>query len=576
MKTLIILLYILTLVMSDLYAATYYIDYDNGSDSNNGLTTLTAWQHCPGMQTVSGLAAECNPQPGDTFIFKGGVIWPFTDSDPMFPVKTDNWASGSGSEPIVFSTDESWFNGSEFTRPIFDGGADKNNDGAYDGDLAANTFFNIWYADFISVEGFEMLHLGVSGYGHGSISFYQSDNSKAYNCLIHDWIVTGDIDHKFGGIIINTCEFPLIDSCTICGIVTDENEGSGIGIYGGGTNAIVRNCHIYNTSNGYLGAAQLYNNHIHHIKNSIDPTVHENGVYLFGQPGDTIQFYNNKLHNVEAGVALFLVRWTQDSGDCTFIIYNNILFDNVPINITVDNRGAQTEQESNYLIFNNTLKSYNSSITSLGPSVKNFDVRNNIFITTGTYTGVLDYKSGAQNINIDYNIYYDSLNSGIVLVHPELGRISFEESQSEGYNLNSIQTYDPIDYNDIPQSASDIGVDAGADISAIFSFDKFNISRPQGDEWDIGPYEYFEGMFSIDSSIPFFYEPLKIFPNPTKGIINIVQEDFEQLQLFDMVGNLVLTTNEKLIDIRTFPKGIYIVKIFSKDRKSTAREIIFY
>lgn len=52
---------------------TYYVDYENGDDANNGLTELTPWKHAPRFPGATGFAKLYPPMPGDTILFKGGV-----------------------------------------------------------------------------------------------------------------------------------------------------------------------------------------------------------------------------------------------------------------------------------------------------------------------------------------------------------------------------------------------------------------------------------------------------------------------------------------------------------------------
>ena len=56
-------------------AATYYVDYSTGRDTNNGTSTATAWQHCPGDPNATGTAAGTTPAAGSTIFFKGGVVY---------------------------------------------------------------------------------------------------------------------------------------------------------------------------------------------------------------------------------------------------------------------------------------------------------------------------------------------------------------------------------------------------------------------------------------------------------------------------------------------------------------------
>lgn len=57
------------------HAATYYVDFAAGSDSNTGLAASSPWKRCPGDSAAGGVAGSKVLQPGDTVLFKGGVIY---------------------------------------------------------------------------------------------------------------------------------------------------------------------------------------------------------------------------------------------------------------------------------------------------------------------------------------------------------------------------------------------------------------------------------------------------------------------------------------------------------------------
>lgn len=63
------------LLFSIANAADYYVDFSNGQDANDGLSQATSWQHAPGDPQATGAPAEAKLQPGDTVIFKGGVVY---------------------------------------------------------------------------------------------------------------------------------------------------------------------------------------------------------------------------------------------------------------------------------------------------------------------------------------------------------------------------------------------------------------------------------------------------------------------------------------------------------------------
>lgn len=72
----------------------FYIDYEHGSDDNDGLSKQTAWKHSPGDAHAVGGPKALQLKPGDLVQFRGGVHYFGRINIP---------ASGSDKAPIVFS-----------------------------------------------------------------------------------------------------------------------------------------------------------------------------------------------------------------------------------------------------------------------------------------------------------------------------------------------------------------------------------------------------------------------------------------------------------------------------------------
>ncbi len=53
----------------------YYVDFTAGADTNSGTSAAASWKHAPGDPDATGLAASTTLQPGDTVVFKGGVVY---------------------------------------------------------------------------------------------------------------------------------------------------------------------------------------------------------------------------------------------------------------------------------------------------------------------------------------------------------------------------------------------------------------------------------------------------------------------------------------------------------------------
>jgi len=93
-------------------AATYYVDYDSGSDSNSGRSSSAAWKHCKGDVNATGTAAATSLQPDDIVSFKGGVYYRGSITVPnsgtsghQIQFRGDMWGTSTaiidGSKPLT-------------------------------------------------------------------------------------------------------------------------------------------------------------------------------------------------------------------------------------------------------------------------------------------------------------------------------------------------------------------------------------------------------------------------------------------------------------------------------------------
>jgi hypothetical protein len=121
-------------------ANTYYIAA-SGADANNGTSVSTPWLHAPGMPNCTATCASTTPQPGDSFIFRGGDAWHINNSvgSPYVGTKSSGcsfgeancgwtWTASGSSTNCVYPTstssciyigvDTSWYSGSSFSRPV--------------------------------------------------------------------------------------------------------------------------------------------------------------------------------------------------------------------------------------------------------------------------------------------------------------------------------------------------------------------------------------------------------------------------------------------------------------------------
>lgn len=71
---------------------------------------------------------------------------------------------------------------------------------------------------------------------------------------------------------------------------------------------------------------------------------------------------------------------------------------------------------------------------------------------------------------------------------------------------------------------------------------------------------------------------IKVFPNPTNGIINLSSSLLSEIELvvFDVFGRNIIRkkTNEKYIDLSRFPSGVYIIEIIENNNVLIKEKII--
>jgi hypothetical protein len=174
-------------------ASTFYIDFASGADSNAGASTATPWKHAPGMQGCSGNCAAKTPQPGDRFIFKGGVTWDHT----CFEMDL-NW-SGTAGNPIYYGVDKTWYAGTAWSRPVFSA------------DHVALPFGGPWASiigagsqSYITLDNLELKgHHAMQNQGTGSIAYGCMTYFIMQNLYVHDWELDNSFttDDTHGGIL---------------------------------------------------------------------------------------------------------------------------------------------------------------------------------------------------------------------------------------------------------------------------------------------------------------------------------------------------------------------------------------
>ncbi len=495
----------LALLTVPVYATTYYVDYANGSDSNNGTSKTTAFRHAPGDPSATGTAGGINLGAGDVIQFRAGIEY-------KGQIQT-SW-SGSSNNYIEYrgqgwGTGRATFNMEDTRGYAFKGGA-----------------------DYIKITGFNLYHYSSSGsdyviYPSSGASYWDIDScSIAY---IKDWenvsvfpdkpcvYLTNSTSH----ITINHTEFfasgrtvirlrytsyVTIKNCNFGGINRGSESGwFSVGIRGEVTcNNIHIEDNVFHDGWQYGGDQVPELNHAPafiHIYGS-DATTHPDQIYI-----ERNYFYNDKTFSTGTGTG---------SVEITTQVHNIYIRNNILAN-ACQYWGTQlmlADGCDNVYVENNTfidrayvtgygvnsLKVYLNSI----PVGNNVYIRNNIFWSDANSSGdcaVYFHGSGTFQGVINNNEYYRNSSNQVNTFNGSV--VSW--SAWQGHGLDAASQYhnitEPAFVYMPPSGATTSSGDYSLNPAAINLINKgvtlngFNdsyngVSRPQGAAWDIGAYEY--------------------------------------------------------------------------------------
>lgn len=80
------------------------------------------------------------------------------------------------------------------------------------------------------------------------------------------------------------------------------------------------------------------------------------------------------------------------------------------------------------------------------------------------------------------------------------------------------------------------------------------------------------------SSESFEQKKISVYPNPSNGIFTIVNENITKIEVYDLVGKLVLKQENEFgvssFDLNQYPAGIYLAKILNKNNQSNTIKLI--
>ncbi len=261
---------------------------------------------------------------------------------------------------------------------------------------------------------------------------------------------------------------------------SDRNEG----FYIDGNYNIVDGFEVRNCPSGgfalYGSGNQILNNHIHHNGNPASTSTNgKDGVY--SNEGTSGNYYlANSIHdNGRSGSNLDHGLYLCGQNE---IVINNLLFRNAASGLQI----AGYTTVANMEVYNNVMAWNGTSGIIVWMTVNGIDIRNNIIYNNG-HNGVIFYAATGSGVVLDHNLCYGNA----------WGNYDFASGGSTAsYTLGTSITADPAFVNDSSASFNPhLGsgspcIQAGLNLSSVFTTDKDGAARPASGSWDLGGYVY--------------------------------------------------------------------------------------
>jgi hypothetical protein len=547
-------------------AATYYVDFTAGKDTNTGTSTGTPFMHCPGDAAATGVAASVMLAGGDTVIFKGGTSYKGTINI--------NW-SGSPGKYITYRGNTelgNWGIGKaqfDLSYTIYNAFIGRSKDyirilnfDIYNG---KNTNKGTMLISRNGVDNVLVTYTGsglTTDYGYIQIND-QCDYWEIRNCVIRqaeNWQDGCSQNAEPDGDALTTYRVPsaqygikqisseanpathiTIDNCELFGIeslitlywadnvaITNNdfggiNRGSEKGYFSvalriakGVSNVLIRN-NTYHDGWQYEGddAGQRCHagdwNHIY--GDSANPSVAPHDITF-----EQNFLYNDKIFANGFGTSDGLY---PSDGVYNLFIKNNIFANMHPgrtIYLTSGIPTGGTFGIDNVLIYNNNFISYAKDRSSsvhiyVGAGTgKNLEIKNNIFIMADSGDLAIDDKRAAWAGSSNNNLYYSPANQTFLRTGStaktldQWKAVNQQDASSRIGNPNQQKfpaSGSLVSSGDFRLTgASTQAIDGGASLFGLVDFDKDGNSRAKGTGFDIGAYESDYSVGSLKPKTP--------------------------------------------------------------------------
>ncbi len=454
---------LLFLVPAEGFGTTYYIDFSTGADSNPGTSPTAPWKRAPGM---AGFAGAYTHSAGDQFIFRGGVVWDNTVA---------RWTisnSGAPGFPDYYGVNQSWFAGTAWSKPVFDGGSLNP--------VKATPYIYVT-GSYVTMDSLMVQNIGVPGINQGN---YAIEFLNTHDILVQN--MTLPVMSRIALFFVNSSGAIRSNFEVMNNDISACSWGVAMGT--SGANSVFTN-------------VKIHDNAIHDFHLQMANSVHGDGVYLYGPGNDASQYfdavyiYNNLFYGdfsvsdtSTAAMSAFI--WPSSPAGTAYVFNNRTSY-------TAGSLGAAYFAGGGWSGFTGTGTVYLYNNTQVGNASCYFFLSgsglatlvsmNNISYGSSSVYAIAPY-SPVANFTSDYNDFYGWTSSVFAGVRgTNQSYTQFRTAGYEAHGLNVDPQFVSPPLNILLQSTSPV-IQKGLSQATVFSFDAGYSTR--GPAWDIGAYAY--------------------------------------------------------------------------------------
>jgi polyhydroxybutyrate depolymerase len=223
-------------------------------------------------------------------------------------------------------------------------------------------------------------------------------------------------------------------------------------------------------------------------------------------------------------------------------------------------------------------------------AIEHGDRINAIAAVSGTIGNEVKTLTPVANVNTlhfhgtsDSTVSYDNADFNVMVMSASVG-LGAEAAVDYWRNYNQCNATPTV--TNFPNSANDgltfekYAYDNGNNGSKthfikVIGGDHTWYSTPNNDiDYTTEIYNFFASCLVGGNDIDDNDNNVLIFPNPANNILSIQGEGISQVQLFNAMGQQVLTSNLSRIDISQLPEGLYVANIIFQNGNSTNQKVV--